>query len=94
MSIKDFANKVSSEMLKGRESPPPDTFDKGKFPCGVAPGDNKFGNTECPTCGKPASDTPHHNVPKAFLFRDEGSAKEYRISGMCQACQDAVFGGD
>jgi len=25
-------------------------------------------------------------------FRDELSKKEYRISGMCQACQDSVFG--
>ena len=27
-------------------------------------------------------------------FRDEISAKEYRISGMCQECQDSVFGDD
>lgn len=26
-------------------------------------------------------------------FRDELSAREYRISGFCQACQDRVFGG-
>lgn len=25
-------------------------------------------------------------------FRDELSAKEYKISGMCQACQDQIFG--
>ena len=25
-------------------------------------------------------------------FRDETSTKEYGISGMCQSCQDAVFG--
>jgi hypothetical protein len=25
-------------------------------------------------------------------FRDQLSAKEYTISGMCQACQDQVFG--
>ncbi len=24
-------------------------------------------------------------------FRDELSAKEYRISGLCQGCQDSVF---
>jgi len=24
-------------------------------------------------------------------FRDEISRKEYKISGLCQACQDAVF---
>lgn len=32
-------------------------------------------------CGGPASD-----------FRDALSAKEYRISGLCQGCQDSVFG--
>lgn len=34
-------------------------------------------------CGKPATG-----------FRDALSAKEYRISGLCQGCQDAVFGGE
>tara|TARA_R100000458_G_C8214957_1_gene201206 strand:- start:374 stop:616 length:243 start_codon:yes stop_codon:yes gene_type:complete len=28
------------------------------------------------------------------LFRDEVSRDEYRISGMCQDCQDSVFGAD
>ena len=28
----------------------------------------------------------------AINFRDELSLKEYTISGMCQACQDKVFG--
>lgn len=32
-------------------------------------------------CGKPIDG-----------FRDDLSAKEYRISGMCQTCQDKVFG--
>ena len=32
-------------------------------------------------CGGPAAE-----------FRDELSAKEYRISGLCQQCQDSVFG--
>jgi hypothetical protein len=26
-------------------------------------------------------------------FRDTLSVKEYRISGLCQTCQDQVFGG-
>lgn len=30
---------------------------------------------------------------KVMSFRDELSVQEFRISGMCQACQDAVFGG-
>ena len=25
-------------------------------------------------------------------FRDELSLKEYRISGLCQGCQDGIFG--
>lgn len=34
-------------------------------------------------CGRPATE-----------FRDALSAREYRISGFCQACQDAIFGAD
>jgi hypothetical protein len=36
----------------------------------------------CPTCGK--------DIGK---FRDALSKREYEISGMCQLCQDDVFGG-
>jgi hypothetical protein len=36
----------------------------------------------CATCGKPVTE-----------FRDSVSKKEYTISGMCQECQDSVFGG-
>lgn len=28
----------------------------------------------------------------AESFRDEGSVKEYTISGLCQKCQDELFG--
>ncbi len=35
----------------------------------------------CMTCGHPDID-----------FRDALSVKEYTISGMCQRCQDEVFG--
>jgi hypothetical protein len=35
----------------------------------------------CPTCGE--------GVGK---FRDHLSEKEYKISGMCQNCQDKIFG--
>ena len=38
-------------------------------------------NGECVTCGAPIGE-----------FRDELSRKEYGISGMCQDCQDSVFG--
>lgn len=40
-------------------------------------------NGECPTCGLPITD-----------FRNEISRREFRISGMCQKCQDSVFGED
>lgn len=36
----------------------------------------------CATCGKSVGN-----------FRDTVSEKEYHISGMCQSCQDSVFGG-
>ena len=35
----------------------------------------------CMTCGKAAVE-----------FKDDISVKEYSISGMCQTCQDGVFG--
>jgi len=35
----------------------------------------------CATCGKPATQ-----------FKDDLSRREYTISGMCQACQDEIFG--
>ena len=38
-------------------------------------------NMKCATCSEPADG-----------FRDEISLKEYTISGMCQSCQDSVFG--
>ena len=38
---------------------------------------------QCPTCGK---------IIVMTDFRDPLSRKEFRISGMCQSCQDSVFG--
>ena len=35
----------------------------------------------CPTCEKPVG-----------KFKDDISEREYGISGMCQKCQDSVFG--
>ena len=34
----------------------------------------------CVSCGQPAE-----------IFRDEVSRREFRISGLCQRCQDQVF---
>lgn len=95
--IKDLANAVSKELLKDQPIPAADIFDPDNFPFGKAAGDNKFGTTSCPTCGKPPmnmSGTSHANAfPNGgFQFRDELSAREYYISGMCQDCQDDIFG--
>ena len=37
----------------------------------------------CPTCGTEITG-----------FRNSASEKEYNISGMCQKCQDKIFGED
>lgn len=51
--------------------------------------------------GADRRETIHNNVclpppigcgGSADHFRDQSSFKEYRISGLCQACQDKVFG--
>lgn len=85
MTLKEIANKISEEALKGRTPAKPDIFNELKYPYGVAAG---FGNMACPTCGKPPTETPRG---PSFLFVDYLSAKEHLISGMCQACQDDVF---
>ena len=38
---------------------------------------------KCPTCAQAIGQ-----------FRNEGSVIEFGISGMCQECQDSVFGKD
>lgn len=38
---------------------------------------------KCPFCGKPVDHVP---------FKDACSERESKISGMCQTCQDKVFG--
>lgn len=40
---------------------------------------------KCPFCGHAVGDYPE-------FFRDELSRKEFRISGLCQRCQDDTFG--
>lgn len=39
---------------------------------------------ECPFCGKKIADEQ---------FKDEKSKREAEISGLCQSCQNSVFGG-
>ena len=43
-----------------------------------------IGKGECPFCGK--------EIDFETEFRDYLSRKEYKISGLCQACQDGAFG--
>ena len=38
-------------------------------------------SNRCATCGEDAVE-----------FRDDLSCREYRISGMCQVCQESIFG--
>ena len=80
-----------------------DKFDTKAFPFGKRAGDNKFNFTQCPTCDMPPTHPtqeeypwPGSQIPAEgfYMFRDELSAKEYYISGMCQHCQDKVFGED
>jgi len=42
---------------------------------------NDIKNEICPVCKK-----------SVFPFRDIQAVKEYDISGMCQECQDKIFG--
>ena len=42
-------------------------------------------NNECVWCNSQFENSYTH-------FRDDLSRKEYSISGMCQACQDKVYG--
>lgn len=45
----------------------------------------------CRTCNQPMS--THISSSHLFTpFRDPVSAREYQIGGMCQSCQDSVFG--
>lgn len=57
----------------------------------VRAGNNKFGLHCCPFCFDEGVKLPG-NVGRFFVFRDWLSAKEYKISGLCQNCQDDTFG--
>lgn len=61
---------------------------------GVRAGANKFGFVKCPFCGDRGTellDEATGTRVRFFMFNDEASAREHRISGMCQPCQDGVF---
>lgn len=46
---------------------------------------HKRENGQCPFCGKDMTNP---------TFRDEQSKKEFKISGICQECQDNYFKGE
>jgi len=61
----------------------------------------RMADSVCTTCGDKIIAHPHAKFyrktsPPGYcfedLFHDDLSVREYRISGMCQKCQDSVFG--
>jgi hypothetical protein len=56
---------------------------------GTFAGNNKFGLKTCPLCGEKGSERPH--LKNNFMFRDALSLAEYRISALCQDCQDDML---
>ena len=54
-----------------------------QFAARVVGGHNALNAGRCPTCQDEITE-----------FRNEISKKEFSISGMCQKCQDSVFGTD
>ena len=62
-------------------------------PIGHRAGNNKYGFIRCPMCGvgPERNDQPNYTNGN-FMFRDGPSATEYRISALCQDCQDGLFG--
>jgi len=76
----DVINKVFKE--EEEESLPKPDMNKPVFKLYPKAAENvKAG--KCATCGKEI---------KAKDFKDDLSKKEYGISGMCQKCQDDIFG--
>lgn len=51
--------------------------------CGFNKEVERVESGKCPMCGQPIDIT---------TFRDELSLKEFGISGICQECQDEIFG--
>lgn len=49
----------------------------------IFPSRKNMDENKCVICFQPA-----------LHFRDQLSAKEYSISGLCQECQDKVFGAE
>lgn len=89
-------------MMPKKNRPIPDAFNEEIFPFGKRAGDNKYNLHSCPFCTKPPTKPTAEQwnemkfngpIPNEgfYLFRDELSAREYYISGLCQDCQDETF---
>ena len=91
-SLSNFLCNLSTRIREGTKAPPPDSWDPERLPFGVAPGNNRLRHTVCATRGKPPTETGRNDVPRGFFFRDYSSATEHRISGLCQKCQDTIYG--
>jgi hypothetical protein len=99
--LKKFGQEIATALsMRVKEPAPADTFDINVRGYGVSVGDNKFGLQSCPMCKRlPSHPTKEQGWPWTsapppqgmYLFYDELSAVEYRISGLCQHCQDDVF---
>lgn len=71
-----------------------DKADNKARPLGVRAGNNKMDTAMCPIClseGDVWKFDPKEGRQVWFTFEDELSAKEYRISGLCQPCQNRIF---
>lgn len=72
-------------------------FNLTKSSINVCAGANKLRAFKCTSCFKPPIIAPfdsdlYMKIPNGvFPFKDELSAKEYQLSGMCQTCQDTFF---
>lgn len=88
--LRDFQRFIAGAVRGNKPAPPADDFEPEIRPYGVPAGQNKLELFECATCGRPPTRLEKSNLA-AFLFEDVVSAKEYQISGMCQACQNKTF---
>lgn len=54
--------------------------------CGFEKEVKRVEEQRCPFCGEP--------VNHIHGFRDDRSRREFEVSGLCQYCQDEVFGAE
>ena len=72
-----MSNKPLVKLPMSDKTPAMRNFIESVFPGTKA----AIASRHCPCCGNPITN-----------LRDELSRREFRISGMCQSCQNSVFG--